>query len=140
MPTVRQPTTLATGNTNAHDDTLAVRTMGVGYHGSIPNWKASAQVPGGRNRLLHQMGGSRTTGNYYRKEHSKLCMEGRNLQVQNSTSTCIRQRKTVRQSKIQTILPRVRHPQPLFISGPSTSQRTSRGYESIITQTHQNPT
>ena len=64
---------------------------------------------GGCNRLLHQMDGSRTTGNYYRKEHSKLRMEGSYLQVRNSTSTRIRQRKTVRQSKIQTILPRVRY-------------------------------
>uniref|UniRef100_A0A2N9EL41 RNA-directed DNA polymerase n=1 Tax=Fagus sylvatica TaxID=28930 RepID=A0A2N9EL41_FAGSY len=59
---------------------LAIRTMGIRYHGTIPNWKTPAQVSGGCNRLLHQMGGSRTTGDYYRKEHPKLRMEGYNLQ------------------------------------------------------------
>jgi hypothetical protein len=140
VPTVRQSTTLTSGSAGTDDGTLAIRAMGIRYHVTIPNWKTPAQVSRGCNRLLHQMGGSRTIGDYYRKEHPKLRMEGSNLQVWDSTSTCVRQRETIRQSQIQIVLPRTRHPQPLFVSWPSTSQQTSRGYESIITQTHQNPT
>ena len=140
MPTVHQSTTLTSGSDGTNDGPLAFRAIGIGHNGTIPNWKMTAQVSGGCNRLLHQMGGSRTTGDYYRKEHPKFRMEDNNLQVWGSTSTCVRQREAIRQSQIQTVLPRTRHPQPLFISWPSTSQRTSRGYESVVTQTHQNPT
>ena len=137
---VRQPTTLTTGSTGTNDDPLAIRAMGIGYHGPISNWKMPSQILGSCNRLLHQMGGSRATGDHYRKEHSKLRMESSDLQVRNFASTRIEQRKAIQQSQVQAILPRVRHPQLLFISWSSTSQRTSWGYESIITQTHQNLT
>jgi hypothetical protein len=56
--------TLTTRRTNANDSTLAIRIMGVRHHGTTPNQKASAQIPSSRNRLLHQMGGGRTTSNY----------------------------------------------------------------------------
>ena len=63
MPTIRQLASLTTRRTNADDSTLAVRTMGARHHGTIPNWKGSAQVPSSRNRLLHQMSRGRTTSN-----------------------------------------------------------------------------
>uniref|UniRef100_A0A2N9EIR5 RNase H type-1 domain-containing protein n=1 Tax=Fagus sylvatica TaxID=28930 RepID=A0A2N9EIR5_FAGSY len=63
-PTVRQPTSLTTRRTHANNGTLAIRAMGVRHHRTIPNRKASAQIPSNHNRLLHQMGESETTSNY----------------------------------------------------------------------------
>ena len=125
MPTICQPTPLTSRRTDTNDVTLVVRTMGVGHHGTIPNRKVLAQVPSSHNRLLHYMGRSRTSSHYNREEHPKFRMEDSDMQIWNTTSTCVRQRKTVRQPKIQRVLPRVRHPQPLFISWLSISQRTS---------------
>uniref|UniRef100_A0A2N9G7Y6 Uncharacterized protein n=1 Tax=Fagus sylvatica TaxID=28930 RepID=A0A2N9G7Y6_FAGSY len=46
VPTVRQSTTLTPGSASTNDGTLAVRAMGIRYHGTIPNWKTPAQVSG----------------------------------------------------------------------------------------------
>uniref|UniRef100_A0A2N9EZK9 Reverse transcriptase domain-containing protein n=1 Tax=Fagus sylvatica TaxID=28930 RepID=A0A2N9EZK9_FAGSY len=118
VPTVRQSPAFTSGSAGTNDGPLALRAVGVRHHGTIPNWKTAAEVSGSCDRLFHQMGRSRTTGDYHRKKHPELRMEGSDLQV-------------------QTVLPGTRHPQPLFISWPSTSQRTSRGHESFTTQTHQ---
>ena len=61
VPTIRQLAPLTTRRADTNDDALAFRVMGAGHHGTTPNWKTSTQIPSSRNRLLHQMGGSRTT-------------------------------------------------------------------------------
>jgi hypothetical protein len=61
VPTIRQSTTFTPGSAGTNDGTLAIRAMGIRHHGPISNWKTPAQIFGGCNRLLYQMGGSRTT-------------------------------------------------------------------------------
>ena len=89
VPTVRQPTSLTTRRTDANNGTLAIRAMGVRHHGTIPNRKASAQIPSNRNWLLHQMSGSGTTSNYNWEEHLEFRMEGCDIQIRNTMSACL---------------------------------------------------
>ena len=110
MPTIRQSSTLTAGSASTNDGTLAIRAMGTRHHGTIPHRKTPTQVSRRCDRLLHQMGGSRATSNHHREERSELRMEGSDLQVWDPVGAHIRQRETIRQSQIQAILPRIRHP------------------------------
>uniref|UniRef100_A0A2N9GTT5 Reverse transcriptase domain-containing protein n=1 Tax=Fagus sylvatica TaxID=28930 RepID=A0A2N9GTT5_FAGSY len=81
VPTVRQSPAFTSGSAGTNDGPLALRAVGVRHHGTIPNWKTAAEVSGSCDRLFHQMGRSRTTGDYHRKKHPELRMEGSDLQA-----------------------------------------------------------
>ena len=51
---------------------MAFRVIGVEHHGSIPNNNLTTKIPGGQYRLLHQVGGSRSTGHHHGEKCAKL--------------------------------------------------------------------
>ncbi|XP_030936622.1 uncharacterized protein LOC115961854 [Quercus lobata] len=55
--------------------TVALRTMRIGYFGSLPFGNKADEVLSGGHRLLHQMGGSRTVGKYHTTECEKFRVE-----------------------------------------------------------------
>ena len=63
---------------------MAFHVMWVGHHGPIPNSNSTAKIPGGRYRLLHQVGGSRSTGHHHGEKCVKFCMEEHHLQVRHT--------------------------------------------------------
>ena len=62
---------------------LAFRLMGIGYHGTFSSRTKTTEISGNRDRLLHQMGGSRITRDDYWEEREGICMEGNNMQIWN---------------------------------------------------------
>ena len=96
---------------------MSLLTMKARHHRTIPNWTTIAEVFGCSHRLLHQMGRFRTVGHHHQKEHLKLCLEGSNVSIRDPMSPHFWQWMTVRQLNIQTVLSRIRHPQPLFVNG-----------------------
>ena len=89
MSTICQLAPLDAGRTNTNDSTLAVCAMGARHHGTIPCRKTSTKVPSGRDRLLHQMGRDKTTNDDNREKHPKFCLEGGNMPIWDTTSTCL---------------------------------------------------
>ena len=74
---------------NTHDSPLAIRSMGTRYHGSLPNRGQATEVPSSWYRLLYQVNGSGSPSHYHGEEHSKLCLEKHNLQIQDTQNTCL---------------------------------------------------
>ena len=74
---------------------MAFRVIGVEHHGSIPNNNSTTKIPGGQYRLLHQVGGSRSTGHHHGEKCAKFCMEEHRLQVWYTQSAGLRQREAV---------------------------------------------
>ena len=83
--------------------------MGTGHHGPIPDSIKTAKVFGCWYRLLHEVGGSRSTSHYHGEKYLKLCMEEHHLQVRDTKGTRLRQWKTIQQQRIQGFLLRAGH-------------------------------
>jgi len=75
---------------------MAFRAMGFGHHGSIPNCNSAAKVPSGWNRLLHQVGGSRSIGHNHGEKCVKFRMKEQRLQLLYTQSVGLRQREEIR--------------------------------------------
>ena len=60
--------------------------MGIGHHGFVPNGNLTAEISVGRYRLLHQVGGSRSTGHHHEEKCLKFRMEEHHLQVRYTQS------------------------------------------------------
>ena len=65
--------------THPYDNPIAIRSMGVRYHGSFPNSNQVTEVPSSQHRLLHEMGRSRNLSHHHRKEYTELRMEEHSL-------------------------------------------------------------
>ena len=68
---------------------MAFYTMGIGHHGLVPNINATTEIPGGRYRLLHQVGRSQNSGHHHEKKCMMLRMEEHRLQVRYTQSSCL---------------------------------------------------
>ena len=55
--------------------------MGPRYLGSFSTWNQTDEILGGRDRLFHQMGGSRTFSKYHTTECKEFCLEEHRVQV-----------------------------------------------------------
>ena len=65
--------------THPYDGPVAIRLMGIRYHGSYPNSSQAAKVPSSWHRLLPQMRGNRSLSHYQGKEYSEFCLEQHHL-------------------------------------------------------------
>ena len=139
MSEVQQSNPTTTRRAHTYDGSLAVRVMGVGHHGPLPNGLKTAKVSGSRYRLLHQIGGSRAPCHYHREEHPHLRMEKHHMQIRDSEGACLGQRKTVRQRRVQEFLLRARHSESLLITSTLAGKRTAGSHEQDIAENHQNP-
>ena len=64
-----------------HFFTLAICTMGDWHYRPPTTRKETSKVLTHRNRLLHEVGGGRSTGNNHRSKGTKFCMEKYCMQV-----------------------------------------------------------
>ena len=64
-----------------HFLTLAIRTMGDRHYGPSTLGKEGSEILSHRNRLLHEMDRSRSSGNNHRSKVTKFCMEKYCVQV-----------------------------------------------------------
>ena len=64
-------------------------------------------------------------------------MEEHNLQIQDSTVDCIKQRAAISQSRLQRFLFKFRDQEPILIPKTPTSKQTDGGDELDTTQDHQ---
>ena len=69
------------GENDNHFFTLAICTMGDQYYRPLTTGKKASEVFTRHNRLLHKMGGSRSTSNNYRSKGTKFCLEKYCMQV-----------------------------------------------------------
>ena len=81
MSKVWQPYPTANRGTHSNDNPMAFRLVGIRHHRSIPNSNLIAKIPGGRHRLLHQVGRSRSPGYHHGEECVQLCIKKHHLQV-----------------------------------------------------------
>ena len=64
--------------------------MGDRHYGPPTTGKEVSEIFTHRNRLLHEMGGSRSTGNNHRNKGIKFCMEKYFMQVRDSKDDHLR--------------------------------------------------
>ena len=60
---------------------MAFHAIEIRHHGPIPDSNLTAEISGGRYRLLDQVGGSRSTDHHHEEKYAKLRMEEHRLQV-----------------------------------------------------------
>ena len=82
MPEVWQPNQVTDGGAHPKEDPMAFHSMGVGYHGPVPNSSQTVEVSSSQYRLLHQVGRSQSPGLHHGEKCVKLPMEEHHLQVQ----------------------------------------------------------
>ena len=75
MSKVQQHYQTADERTDPNDGPVAIRLMGIGHHGPIPNSHVAAEVPYSRHRLFHQMGRIWSLNGHHKNENEKLCIE-----------------------------------------------------------------
>ena len=80
---------------------MAVHSIGIRYHGPLPDSSQAVKVPGSWHQLFHKVSGGRNPSHYHEKEHSEFYLEKHYLQVRDTQSARLRQRKAVRQQCIQ---------------------------------------
>ena len=76
-----QPHKVTHKGAHSNDGPVAIRIVGVGYNGPVPNDSQAVEIPSSWYRLLHQMGRSRSLGHNHREKCVKLCMEKHHLQI-----------------------------------------------------------
>ena len=76
-----QPHKVTHKGAHSNDGPVAIRIVGVGYNGPVPNDSQTVEIPSSWYRLLHQMGRSRSLGHNHREKCVKLCMEKHHLQI-----------------------------------------------------------
>ena len=79
MLEVCQPHPATSRRTYSINGPMAFRVMGIGHHGSVLDDNSTTEISGGRYRLLHQVGGGRSTGHHYGEECAKFHMEEHRL-------------------------------------------------------------
>ena len=109
---------------HSNNDPMAIRIVGVGYNGPIPNDGQVVEIPSSWYRLLHQMGRSRSLGHNHREKCAKLCNEKHYLQIWYTKGVGLRQWEAVRQRRIQRLLLTTRDQEPLLLARPPVGQQT----------------
>ena len=135
-----KPRSVTTRGTHPDDGPLAFRPIGTRYYGTFPNRTETDEISDGRDRLLHQVGGSRTTRNNHRKERKRIHLEGNHMQIRHPIGFYIRQWTTIQQLAFQRILQRTRHTQSLLVLRSPSGQRTGGSHKSIPAQDDQDST
>ena len=109
---------------HSNNDPMAIRIVGVGYNGPIPNDGQVVEIPSSWYRLLHQMGRSRSLGHNHREKCVQLCNEKHYLQIWYTKGVGLRQWEAVQQRRIQRLLLTTRDQEPLLLTRPPVGQQT----------------
>ena len=122
---IRQPHKATNRGAHSNYGPIAIRSVGIGYHGPVPNGGQAVKVLSSQYRLLHQVGRSRSPGHNRKEKCVKFCMEKHHLQIRYTKGIGFRQGETIRQRRIQRLLLITWDQEPLLLARPPAGQRTS---------------
>ena len=111
--------------------------MGSRYLRSFSSWNQADEILGGRDRLFHYVGRSRTLSKHHVTECKELRLEKYHVQVWGASSASVQQRTAIWQSTFQRFLWKLWDSKSLFLTSPPSSKRLSWSCKPILVENHQ---